>query len=206
MKSLSEFKDRSLITGVGRFCLKCKLNSSSREYISISSGRRVRFDNELSRSDANKLLSFSENPLKYTRGTSRSREKIKYLDSIKHKFSDGQLATYNTAREEYDQVLEKQTPAPSKNSSKDLEQAFKDHQTVRIRYKGSWRAIDPYALNNKYCVAYCHLARDIRTFRVDRIQGTELSESFNFDKSLQNTAKTRLIEAPSYRGNKYRKY
>jgi len=203
---LSEFKDRSLITGVGRFCLKCKSNSSSREYISISSGRRVKLDNELSRSDNNKLLSFSENPLKYTRGTSKSREKIRYLDSIRHKFSDGQLATYNTARKRYDEVLEKQTPAPKKDLSKNLEQAFKNHRTVRIRYKGSWRAIDIYSLNNTYCVAYCHLARDIRTFRVDRIQGIELSETFNPDKSLQKTAQIRLIEAPSYRGYKYRRY
>lgn len=206
MKSLSEFKDNSLITGVGRFCLKCKSNSSSREYISISSGRRIKLDNELSRSDTNKLLSFSENPLKYARGTGKSREKIQYLNSIKYKFSDGQLATYNSARKKYNEALEKQTITPKKDFGKDLEQAFEDRRTVKIRYKGSWRAVDPYALNNTYCVAFCHLARDIRTFRIDRIQGAELSENFNFDKSLQNTAKTRLIEAPSYRGYKYRRY
>ena len=206
MKSLSEFKDKSLITGVGRFCLKCKSNSSSREYISISSGRRIKLDNELSRSDTNKLLSFSENPLKYARGTGKSREKIQYLNSIKYKFSDGQLATYNSARKKYNEALEKQTPAPKKDFGKDLEQAFKDRRTVKIRYKGSWRAVDPYALNNTYCVAFCHLARDIRTFRIDRIQGAELSENFNFDKSLQKTAQSRLVEAPSYRGYKYRRY
>lgn len=75
---------------------------------------------------------------------------------------------------------------------------------MKIRYKGSWRTIDPYSLNNTYIVAYCHLARDIRTFRIDRIQGVELSEAFDFDKSLQTTAQGRLIEAPNYRG--YRRY
>lgn len=201
---MSGFRDSSLITGIGRFCLECKSNSSSREYISTSSGRRIKLDDELSRSDNNKLLSFSESPLKYARGTSKSKEKVKYLDSIKYKFSDGQLATYNAARKKYDEAFQEKTLVSKKDFSKDLEQAFNDHRTVRIRYKGSWRAVDPYALNNTYCVAYCHLARDIRTFRIDRIQGTELSENYNLDKSLQRTAQTRLIEAPNYRG--YRRY
>lgn len=186
--------------------MKCKSNSSFREYISISSGRRIKLDNELSRSDTNKLLSFSESPLKYVRGTSKSKEKVKYLDSIKYKFSDGQRATYNVARKKYDEAFQKKRSVSKKDFSKDLKQAFNDHRTVRIRYKGSWRAIDLYALNDTYCVAYCHLARDIRTFRIDRIQGIELSENFNFDKSLQRTAQTRLVEAPSYRGYKYRRY
>jgi len=206
VKSLSRFRDSSLITGIGRFCLECKSSASSREYISTSSGRRVKLDNELSRNENNKLLSFSESPLKYARGTSKSKEKVEYLDSIKYKFSDGQLATYNAAHKKYKEALQEKESASKKdfNKDKNLEQAFNNHQTIRIRYKGSWRAIDPYALNNTYCVAYCHLARDIRTFRIDRIQETELSENFNFDKSLQKTAQTRLIEAPNYRG--YRGY
>lgn len=203
---MSKFRDSSLITGIGRFCLECKSGLSSREYISTSSGRRVKLDNELSRSDNNKLLSFSESPLKYARGTSKSKKKVEYLDSIKHKFSDGQLATYNAARKKYNEALQEKVLVSRKDFNKDLEQAFNNHQTIRIRYKGSWRAIDPYALNNTYCVAYCHLARDIRTFRIDRIQGAELSENFNFDKSLQGTAQTRLIEAPNYRGYRYRRY
>lgn len=204
---MSKFRDSSLITGVGRFCLKCKTISRSLGYISISSGRRIKLDNELSRSDNNKLGSFSENPLKYARGTSRSKEKVDYLESIKYKFSEGQLATYNTARKEYDEALQKRISVSKKEYfSKDLEQAFHNHQTVRICYKGSWRAIDPYALNNKYCVAYCHLARDIRTFRIDRIQGIELSDNFNFDKSLERTAQARLVEAPNYGRHRYKKY
>lgn len=201
---MSKFRDSSLITEIGRFCLECKSNSIFREYTSTSSGRRIKLDDELSRSDNNKLLSFSESPLKYARGTSKSKEKVKYLDSIKYKFSDGQLATYNAARKKYDEALQERILVSKKDFIKDLEQAFNDHRTVRIRYKGSWRAIDPYALNNTYCVAYCHFARDIRIFRIDRIQGTELFENYNVDKSLQRTAQTRLIEAPNYRG--YRRY
>lgn len=203
MKSLSEFKDKSLITGFGRFCLKCKSNSSSREYISISSGKREKLSDELSRSDTNKLLSFSENPLKYARGTSKSKEKVEYLDGIKHKFSEGQLAAYATARKKYDaaltsKVISRTTRRIGYNSV--LKEAFNNRRSVKIRYKGSWRTIDPYALNSTYVVAYCHFARDIRTFRIDRMQGAELSETFNFDKSLQKTTQEKLIEAPRYRG------
>ena len=175
-----------------------KVSSSSREYISISSGRRVKNDDELSRSETNKLVSFTNNPLKYARGTSKSLDKVKYLESIKYKFSEGQLATFNTAREEYDNALVNQVQHPKKDFSKDLEQAFKEHRTVKIRYKGSWRSIDPYSLNNTYCVAYCHFARDIRTFRIDKIQGAELSDSFKFNDSLYDTAQLKLEEAPNF--------
>lgn len=196
-----------MVTGVGRFCLDCKSEIASHEYISISSGRRIKSIDELSKSDNNKLLSFSEDPSKYARGTTRSKDKVDYLESIKHKFSDGQLSTYANARKIYDTALtEKATVRyQSASSSKDLEAAFNSHQSVKIRYKGSWRTIDPYALNKTYCVAYCHIARDIRTFRVDRIQDVKVADSFVFDKSLYNTAQGRLVEAPSYKYRNYRR-
>lgn len=201
---LREFKDRSLITGVGRLCRECKLSPDSREYISTSKGRRIKLDDEPSRSDMNKLRSFSEDPLKYARGTFKSKVKVEYLENIKDKFSEGQLATYITARKKYDGALANRIAITKKDFRKELEQAFNNHQSIRMRYKGSWRTTDPYALNETYYVAYCHLARDIRTFRVDRIQNVELSENFNFDKTLQKTAQVRLGEAPSYRGYRYR--
>jgi len=86
-----------------------------------------------------------------------------------------------------------------------INSALKNHLSVNLRYNGLQRAIHPYAMDGRYCVAYCTLRNDLRTFRIDRIQGAELSEDFNFDKSLQKIAQTRLIEAPSYRGYKYRK-
>lgn len=185
---------------VGRICLTCKSSSRSREYISTSMGRRLKRDDEPSKGDMNKLLSFSENPEKYATGTIRANEKVQYLESIKYKFSDGQLKNYNAARKKYDDVLTAR--ASLKNSKVDygavLTEAFNKHRSIKIRYKGSWRTIDPYSLNKTYVVAYCHFARDMRTFRVDRIQGVKLAEVFNFDKSLQTVAQNKLVEAPSH--------
>lgn len=155
----------------------------------------------------NKLRSFQENPEKYATGSSRTREKVQYLESIKHKFSEGQLATYVTARKKYDTVVVAKTELAVTRSvdySAILKEAFSNRRSVKIRYKGSWRTIDPYSLNNTYVVAYCHLARDIRTFRVDRIQAADLSDSFSFNSTLQETAQSRLIKAPSYRGYRHR--
>jgi hypothetical protein len=182
--------------------LDCKSNTVPREYISISSGRREKFDNELSRSDVNKLLSFSESPEKYATGTIKAKEKVEYLESIKYKFSEGQLATYISAFKKYEgMVVTKNEHATQKTDCRAiLNEAFSSHKSVKIRYKGSWRMIDPYSLNNTYIVGFCHLARDIRTFRVDRVQGAELSDGFNFDGSLQSGAESKLISAPSYKG------
>ena len=160
-----------------------------------------------SKSDVNKLLSFSEHPEKYATGTSRTREKVDYLDSIQHKFSEGQQATYHTAREKYDAALAEKAEAkarPKREYAAAIQDAFNNRRSVKIRYKGSWRTIDPYALNDTYVVSYCHFARDIRTFRIDRVQGAELSEPFTFDRSLGTTAQSRLVEAPSYRGYRRR--
>lgn len=142
------------------------------------------------------------NPEKYASGTSRAKEKVEYLENIKFKFSKEQLATYTKARNKYDTaVVRKKKPRIlKKDYGTILADAFNSHRSVKIRYKGSWRTIDPYSLNETYVVAYCHSARDIRTFRVDRIQGAELLENFRIDRSLQSTAKSRLVEAPSYSG------
>ncbi len=191
---------------MGRFCLVCKTMPTYRKHFTESTIER-RDPDALSKSDINKLLSFLEHPEKYATGTSRTKEKIQYLDNIKYKLSEGQLATYKTAREKYESVLTTKTEAkarPKKEYSAVLKEAFNNRQSVKIRYKGSWRTIDPYALNSTYVVSYCHFARDIRTFRIDRIQGAELLELFTFDKSLQATAQSRLVEAPNYRGYRSR--
>lgn len=195
-----------MVTGVGRFCLDCKTDVPSREYISTSSGRRIKSADELSKSDTNKLLSFSEDPSKYVRGTTRTKDKIDYIESIKYKFSDGQLATYTNARKIYDEALTEKVTANYQKADcvKDLEMGFNSHRSVKIRYKDLWRTIDPYTLNKTYCVAYCQIARDIRTFRLDRIQDAKVLAPFVFDKSLYNTAQERLIEAPSYQYKSFR--
>lgn len=204
IKALSDFKDSSLVTGIGRFCLTCKTLPTYRKYFSEDTVEQ-RDQDAPSKSDVNKLLSFSEDPEKYATGTSRAKEKVQYLDSIKHKLSEGQQATYNTAREKYDAALVTKVEAkerPKKEYAAILLEAHGSRRSVKIRYKGAWRTIDPYSLNNTYVVAYCHSARDIRTFRVDRIQGAELSEPFNFDKTMLTAAQGRLVEAPSYQGGR----
>lgn len=166
----------------------------------------ARLENEPSRSDINKLLSFTDTPRKYATGSARAKEKVEYLESIKHKLSEGQLAAYNSAREEYDaeMTLKEQPAIQKENNSTILNEAFNNHRSIKIRYKGAWRTIDPYSLNSTYVVAYCHLACDIRTFRVDRIQAIELLDEFYFDTSLQEKAQPRLTEAPTYRGYRRR--
>lgn len=176
--------------------------------MSTSSGRRIKLESEPSKSDINKLLSFTENPKKYATGTGKAKEKVDYLDDIKYKFSEGQLGAYTKARKKYDVlVATRQEPRIQKSDhGAILADAFNNQRSVKIRYKGSWRIIDPYSLNKTYVVAYCHSARDIRTFRVDRIQGAELSGAFSVDKTLQATAQSRIVEAPSYKGyGKYRR-
>jgi len=203
IKPISSFKDDSLITGLGRFCLKCKRTLSAREYVSTIYGRREGLENELSRSDVNKLSSFLEYPERYATGTSRAKEKTEYLESIKHKFNEEQRATYKTARERFEVAAETRKEITIKKADYNvvLKEALNSSRSVRIRYKGSWRTIDPYSLNKTYVVAYCHFAQDIRTFRIDRIQGVELADHFSADKSLHTTAQSRLIEAPSYKGD-----
>lgn len=70
-----------------------------------------------------------------------------------------------------------------------LRKAARQERQVRITYQGSSkpgrteRVVDPYGLVHRsgwwYVVAYCHLRRALRTFRVDRIQNLEpLHQSF----------------------------
>jgi hypothetical protein len=207
VKPLSDFKDRSLTTGIGRFCRECKVGLTAHYYISPSTDRQQRNIYSLSKGDVNKLNSFSDTPEKYATGSSRARAKVQHLESIKHKFDGLQVAKYIAARKRYDAALVAEAEPEviqDVDYSAILNEAFTNRRSVKIRYKGSWRTIDPYSLNNTYVVAYCHLARDIRTFRIDRIQGGELSEAFNLDGNLQRTSQKRLVEAPRYKGHNRR--
>jgi predicted DNA-binding transcriptional regulator YafY len=150
----------------------------------------------------NKLRSFSENPSRYARGGVKAKEKVDYLENIKDKFSEGQLATYLAALKEYESSLNnvKEFSGPKKDYAGILLNALNLHKSIKIKYKGSWRTIDTYSMNGIYLVAYCHLANDIRTFRIDRIQDIEeLSDNFGFDRSLYNEAQSRIVDAPNYR-------
>lgn len=67
-----------------------------------------------------------------------------------------------------------------------LWEAVHGRRRVRMRYRGRnqpeavQRDIDPYVLvhgwGRQYCLGYCHLRQDIRSFRVDRILDLELLE------------------------------
>ncbi|GIP59709.1 YafY family protein [Paenibacillus sp. FSL W8-0186] len=84
---------------------------------------------------------------------------------------------------------------------RDLEQAAKEGRTVRIAYRKAnaeqayERKVDPYGLaydrNEWYAVAFCHRSQEIRTFRVDRIEGLEETE-LRFDQPLHFSASTYL--------------
>jgi predicted DNA-binding transcriptional regulator YafY len=95
-----------------------------------------------------------------------------------------------------------------------LSAAAQDQQRVRIAYLSpqlaqSERDIDPYGLafvnGSLYAVAYCHLRRGQRAFRVDRVQAaTALPQSFGrpaqFDAvAYMNTAFATLPRAHSVR-------
>lgn len=63
-----------------------------------------------------------------------------------------------------------------------LSAAAHERRRVRLRYRagdgaGSERDFDPYGLawqgGRWYAVGHCHLRRDLRTFRLDRIEGAE---------------------------------
>lgn len=205
VKHLSEFRDNSLVTGIGRFCLSCKTAPKMWRHAIFEKTPTIS-ENEPTKKDINKLLSFSENPEKYATGTPRSKEKVNHLESVKHLFSEGQLATYERARAMYDDKLDtvvKDRSTKKVDYSEILNEAYTQHKSLKICYKGVWRIIDPYSLNNTYISGYCHKARDMRTFRIDRMQGAEVSDSFDFDQSVQTTAVRKMAEAPRYRGSRY---
>jgi predicted DNA-binding transcriptional regulator YafY len=61
------------------------------------------------------------------------------------------------------------------------------HQQVHLRYQAaddshSARDFDPYGLAHRggrwYVVGHCHLRRALRSFRLDRVQGVDLSNSY----------------------------
>jgi predicted DNA-binding transcriptional regulator YafY len=77
--------------------------------------------------------------------------------------------------------LKAQTPALEK-----LRRAIREHRSVDMNYQSSQvphpssRLLDPYALVHRwgwwYVIGYCHVHKEIRTFRVDRITGISLMD------------------------------
>jgi predicted DNA-binding transcriptional regulator YafY len=94
--------------------------------------------------------------------------------------------------------LKAQTPALEK-----LRRAIREHRSVSMKYQSSMvphpsqRELDPYALVHRwgwwYAVGFCHVHREIRAFRVDRISEIALLDTtftqtpdFNLQAFLKN--------------------
>lgn len=94
------------------------------------------------------------------------------------------------------------TPALEK-----LRRAIREHRSVSMNYQSSQvphpsqRGLDPYALVHRwgwwYVVGYCHVHKEVRTFRVDRISEITLldttftqSPDFNLQTHLKNETQT----------------
>jgi len=98
--------------------------------------------------------------------------------------------------------LKAQTPALEK-----LRRATREHRSVSMNYQSSQvphpsrRELDPYALVHRwgwwYVIGFCHVRREVRTFRVDRISEITLldatfipSPDFNLQTFLKNELHT----------------
>jgi predicted DNA-binding transcriptional regulator YafY len=94
--------------------------------------------------------------------------------------------------------LKAQTPALEK-----LRRAIREHRSVEMNYQSSQvphpsrRGMDPYALVHRwgwwYVVGFCHVHKEVRTFRVDRIFEIVLRDTifapvpdFNLKEYLKN--------------------
>jgi predicted DNA-binding transcriptional regulator YafY len=94
--------------------------------------------------------------------------------------------------------LKVQAPALEK-----LRRAIREHRSVEMLYQGSQvphptrRGLDPYALVHRwgwwYVIGFCHVHREVRTFRVDRISEIALLDTaftqlpdFNLQSFLKN--------------------
>jgi predicted DNA-binding transcriptional regulator YafY len=97
--------------------------------------------------------------------------------------------------------LKAQTPALEK-----LRRAIREHRSVEMDYQSSQvphparRGLDPYALVHRagwwYVIGFCHVHREVRTFRVDRI-----SEITVLDEAFTTSAN---FELQSYLQNEFR--
>jgi predicted DNA-binding transcriptional regulator YafY len=83
-----------------------------------------------------------------------------------------------------------------------LRRATREHRRVHINYQGrepSTRNLDPYALVHRsgwwYVIGFCHLRKNLRTFRVDRIASLELLETI-FDQPFDFDLRAYLAAAP----------
>ncbi|WP_100331178.1 helix-turn-helix transcriptional regulator [Bacillus xiapuensis] len=88
------------------------------------------------------------------------------------------------------EVINRLNSFPVKPFLRELEKAVADGYTVKIQYcksgeeESKYRLFDPYRIiywNNKwYMIGFCHLRKDIRSFRVDRMESLRpIENKFN---------------------------
>lgn len=100
--------------------------------------------------------------------------------------------------------LKAMTPALEK-----LRRAIREHRSVDMKYQSNQvphpaqRGLDPYALVHRwgwwYAIGFCHVHREVRTFRVDRILDVTLSDGIftpSPDFELQTYLKNEMQAQP----------
>lgn len=195
-----------MVTGIGRFCNSCKKQSSP-DY-SWRTGEQDSSSGLLKNTDLNKLKTFVTSPKKYATGTERAKAKIEYLDNLVDEMDDRQRNQYQGAKQIYETALKQTvTPRASVSTARAVELinvAIENHHTLTITYKGFKRDIYPYKTDGKYCIAYCTLRKELRTFRIDRMEDVRVTGIFNPDENLVADAESKIGTASTFRN--YRSY
>lgn len=90
----------------------------------------------------------------------------------------------------------------------DVSQAVRQRERLEVRYRSressfTYRKLDPYGIvylnNNWYVAGYCHLRKDVRTFRLDRLEVLKTTgETFKPPKNFNafKTISESLAQAP----------
>lgn len=184
----------------GRFCKECK---GGEPFVQSYGGSF----SPVSKRDENRLESFIENPERYATGSVKAEEKVRQILAALSGLSQDKSQALNQAYERYKKKLaSKEGKLTNDSLGKKLEllgRAMKDHLILRVRYKGLSRDLHPYASDGKYCIAFCGLRNDLRTFRIDRMQNISLADQFSYSDSLRREADTKIKSANTY---KYRDY
>ncbi|MGL4609837.1 MAG: helix-turn-helix transcriptional regulator [Trueperaceae bacterium] len=112
------------------------------------------------------------------------------------------------------QTLETETSEPLKldkvesHTMLDVSQAVQHKERLEVRYRShesgfTYRKLDPYGIvylnNNWYVAGYCHLRKDVRTFRLDRLEILKTTgETFKPPKNFNafKTISESLAQAP----------
>lgn len=115
---------------------------------------------------------------------------------------DRQRNQYQGAKQIYEAALKQiNTPKVSPNTALFLDlikTAIDNHHTLTITYKGFDRDIYPYKTDGKYCIAYCTINKELRTFRIDRMEKVRATGIFTPDSTLLSDAGSKLSDAPKY--------